>query len=113
MLPAADRTALQPRFQGGALDLKAVRPNAKDVSLQAMFNGAPLADAVLNGTCMTSPVDEEKPWTMETQADAKGVVALNGASKGPWIFMVRHKIPYTDTAICDDDSYCTTLTLGL
>ena len=98
---------------GGALDLLAVKPNARDISLQAMFNGAPLADASLSGACMTCPQDKENPWSVETKADAKGVAALTTTSKGPWLFMVRHKIPYKDSSICDDDSYCTTLTLGL
>ncbi len=81
--------------------------------LKLLFQGKPLAGATLKADCADCSNDKGPSWAQEVISDANGIATIQLSNQGDWMFTVSHKIPYTDPNLCDEFSYCTSLTLGL
>jgi uncharacterized GH25 family protein len=81
--------------------------------VKVLFKNEPLADAEIKATCQLCETGKDSHWVHETKSDSKGMANIRLSTGGPWVFFVSHKIPYSDPEICDDQSYRTSLTLGL
>ena len=79
--------------------------------LLVMYQGKPLAGATLSAVGEGCKLAEDQSWDQEVETNADGVAQVGISVAGPWLFSVRHKIPYADPEACDDMMYSTTLTL--
>ncbi|MFH2065362.1 MAG: DUF4198 domain-containing protein [Pseudomonadota bacterium] len=77
-----------------------------------LYQGKPLADATLSAVGSNCKLAKEQSWDQEVKTDADGVAIVKITAGGPWLFSVRHKIPYSDPETCDDMMYNTALTLA-
>jgi uncharacterized GH25 family protein len=84
----------------------------ESLPLKVVFQGKPLGDAELKATCAQCDADEEHPWVQQIKTDAQGLVRIKPSAKGPWGFIVSHRIPYSNPDECDKYFYQTSLTVG-
>lgn len=95
-----------------ALKTPAELKAGESLPLKVLFQGKPLGDTELKATCARCDVDEEHPWVQQAKTDAEGLVRIEPTAKGPWGFIVSHRIPYSNPDECDDYFYQTSLTVG-
>ncbi len=79
--------------------------------LLVLYQGKPLTGATLSAVGAGCKLTEDLSWDQEVETNADGIAQVGISVSGPWLFSVRHKIPYADPEACDDMVYSTTLTL--
>lgn len=79
--------------------------------LLVLYQGKPLASATLSAMGAGCKLKEDQSWDQEVETNADGVAQVGIRVAGPWLFSVRHKIPYADPETCDEMMYSTTLAL--
>lgn len=83
-----------------------------DFPIKVLFNGKPLADAVVNAT-YAGFSDQPHTFALTVKTDQKGMAGVGLVEKGKWFLSVTHEIPYPDKKECDTQKYNATITFDV
>lgn len=118
MTPVTCGPAAEVNFDKNALTVEVLPQKRIDqvkvgdrLPLLVLYQGKPLADATLCAVGRNCKLTKDQSWDQEIKTDADGRATVTITEAGPWLFSIRHKIPYSDPEACDDMMYNTTLTL--
>ena len=78
--------------------------------VKILFEGKPLESATLNGT-FDGFLKEKSAFHGETEPD--GTIEVLALKPGKWLLQVVHKMPFSDSKICDDETIAATLAFEL
>jgi len=88
------------------------------IAIKVLFQGEPLAGASVTPSAAAHSHDEEGNHghhgaSGEVETNEDGIARVKLDYDGTWMFTARHQRPYPEKDLCDNYSYCTTLTLDL
>ena len=78
--------------------------------VKILFEGKPLENATLDGT-FDGFLKEKSAFHGQTEPD--GTIEVLALKPGKWLLQTVHKMPFTDSKICDDETIAATLAFEL